>query len=257
MILSDLGISMASLILVLAGWMGHLSTELILLVLLLRSVGTAFHSPCIQAVTPQIVPKDQLTRCAGYSQTLQSVCEIFSPALAAVLFIGEVKEGFQILKEKKGILGLVLVSALFTLALMPTSALFPLMSMSYFRGKSTQASITEMAFSIGLLVGSLILSAWGGTKNRIYPIIGAYVLISVSLIGSGLLAPDRFWIFVIFSWLICAPVGLSVSGILAEIFGVENWFIIAGVILLIAAVLCVLIPEIRNCDKKSEGARNA
>lgn len=152
----------------------------------------------------------------------------------------------------------------------------------------------KRAFSIGLLVGSLILSAWGGTKNRIYPIIGAYVLISVSLIGSGLLAPDRFWIFVIFSWLIgaanpfywgmytpilqssfdsrylrramslsgsirliCAPVGLSVSGILAEIFGVENWFIIAGVILLIAAVLCVLIPEIRNCDKKSEGARNA
>lgn len=330
MIISDLCISLASLVLVFAGWMGNLSTGLILLVLLARSVGTAFHQPCLQAVTPQIVPKDQLTRCAGYSQTLQSVSEIFSPALAAVLyqhwnlgsiifldvigaliavaalfishiphharleeaqkahFIDDMKEGFQILKENRGILGLVFVSALFTLALMPTSALFPLMSMSYFGGTSTHASIVEIVFSIGLLIGSLILSAWGGTKNRVYPIVGAYIVMSISLIGSGMLSPNGFWIFAVFScvlgianpfyWgmytpilqssfesqylgrvmsltgsirLICAPVGLSVSGILAEVFGVENWFIIAGMILLTAAALCIFIPEIRNCDKKN------
>ena len=185
MIISDLCISLASLVLVVADWTGKLSTGLILLVLLVRSVGTAFHQPCLQAVTPQIVPKDQLTRCAGYSQTLQSVSEIFSPALAAVLyqhwnlgsiifldvigaliavaalfishippnerpkerqkahFIDDMKEGFQILKGNRGVLGLVFVSALFTLALMPTSALFPLMSMSYFGGTSTHASIAE------------------------------------------------------------------------------------------------------------------
>lgn len=330
MIVSDLFISFASLILVFAGWTGKLSTGLILSVLLARSVGTAFHQPCIQAVTPQIVPKDQLTRCAGYSQTLQSVSEIFSPALAAVLyqkwnlgsiifldvigaliavaalcvshiphnerleivqkthFLDEMREGFGILKEKKGILGLVFVSALFTLALMPTSALFPLMSMSYFGGTSTHASVVEIVFSVGLLIGSLILSAWGGTKNRIYPIVGAYIAMSFCLIGSGLLSVDGFWMFAVFScilgianpfyWgmytpilqssfdsrylgrvmtltgsirLICAPVGLSMSGVLAEIFGVENWFIIAGMILLVAASLCMFVPQIRKCDQNN------
>ena len=65
MIVSDLFISAASFAMVVAGWMGGLTTELILVVLLLRSVGSAFHTPCLQAVTPQIVPSDQLTRCAG------------------------------------------------------------------------------------------------------------------------------------------------------------------------------------------------
>ena len=86
MILSDLFISAASLVMVIAGWTGTLSTELILVVLFFRSIGSAFHTPCLQAVTPQIVPEDQLTRCAGYSQALESVSQILSPVLAAIFY---------------------------------------------------------------------------------------------------------------------------------------------------------------------------
>ena len=87
MIVSDLLIALASLLLVAAGLGGRaLPVWLILSVLLARSVGSAFHNPSLQAVTPQIVPADQLTRCAGYSQSLQSVSQILSPALAAVIY---------------------------------------------------------------------------------------------------------------------------------------------------------------------------
>lgn len=329
MVISDLMISLASLVLVIAGWVGFLSTGLILAVLLMRSIGSAFHNPCLQAVTPLIVPENQLTRCAGYSQSLQSVSQIFSPAIAAVLYqswslsgiifldvigaliavftliiseipeldksekteklhvLQEAKEGFQILKTKKGMLGLVFISALYSFALMPTSALFPLMSMSYFGGTSTSASIVEVVFSIGVLVGSLILSKWGGSKNRIYTIIGSYLLMSFSLFISGLLPPSSFIGFAACSWLmgvsnpfywgmytpilqsnfeakylgrvmslsssimvICSPLGLSISGVFAETFGVEKWFLVAGTIILLASILCLTIPTIRNCDKK-------
>ena len=216
MIISDLLIAAASLILVIAGWMGNLSTGMILIVLMFRSIGTAFHNPCLQAVTPQIVPPDQLTRCSGYSQALESTSQILSPVIAAILYsawnleniifldvigaliavftltitmipklhqdedrgkvqvLREAMEGFRILNTNKGMRGLVLISSLYTLALMPTSALFPLMSMSYFHGTSTNASIVEVVFSIGLLVGSIILSKWGGTKNRVYTLIGSF-----------------------------------------------------------------------------------
>lgn len=234
MIISDLLISAASFVMVIAGWMGRLSTELILVVLLARSVGSAFHNPCLQAVTPQIVPEGQLTRCAGYSQALESVSQILSPVVAAVLYsswslsgiisldvigaliavitlgitqipelpqegrdrkvqvLREAKEGFQILRAKKGMLGLVLIGSLYTLALMPTSALFPLMTMSYFNGNSTSASIVEVVFSVGLLFGSLILSKWGGTRNRVYTIVGSFLLMSFSLFVSGILLVLRW-----------------------------------------------------------------
>ncbi len=331
MAVSDLFIAAASFIMVIAGQMGVLSTELILLVLLIRSIGSAFHTPCLQAVTPQIVPEDQLTKCAGYSQALESVSQLFSPALAAVLYqswslsgiifldvigafsavfmliisvipelnhkenigkihvLREAKEGFEILRTKKGMLGLVLIGTLYTLAMMPTSALFPLMSMSYFHGTSTNASIVEIVFSIGLLIGSLILGRWGGTKNRIYTIIGSFLLMSFSLFVSGFLPPDSFFLFTVCSWLmgisgpfywgmytpllqsnfeakylgrvislsssirlISGPLGLSVSGVFAERYGVEKWFLIAGALVLFASFLCLAIPSIRNCDAKEE-----
>ena len=85
MILSDLFISAASLVMVIAGWTGTLSTELILVVLFFRSIGSAFHTPCLQAVTPQIVPEDQLTRCDGNSQALESLSQKLSPGRAAII----------------------------------------------------------------------------------------------------------------------------------------------------------------------------
>lgn len=329
MMISDLLISAASFVMVIAGWMGILSTELILVVLLLRSVGSAFHNPCLQAVTPQIVPPDQLTRCSGYSQAVESVSQILSPVAAAVLYgswslsgivlldvigvliavftlgitvipelhqdekgrrvqvLRAAKEGFQVLRTNKGMLGLVLIGSLYTLALMPASALFPLMSMSYFNGTSTNASIVEVVFSVGLLFGSLILAKWGGTKNRVYTIIGSFLLMSFSLFISGILPPSGFYVFVICSWLmgvsgpfywgtytpllqsnfeakylgrvlslsssirlISGPVGLAVSGVIAGKYGVDKWFLIAGGLVLLASFLCIMVTSVRNCDNR-------
>ena len=36
--------------------------------------------------TPMIVPKEELTKCAGYTQTMQAVSAIISPAVAAFLY---------------------------------------------------------------------------------------------------------------------------------------------------------------------------
>lgn len=86
MIISDLVIALASLSLVIEGIFGSLPIWLVMVVLCIRSIGTAFHTPSLQAVTPLIVPSDMLAKCSGYSQTLQSVSLIISPALAAVLY---------------------------------------------------------------------------------------------------------------------------------------------------------------------------
>ena len=328
MILSDVLIALVGLAMAIAGYSDNQETWMILMVLFLRTVGTAFHSPCMQAVTPQIVPSDQLTKCAGYSQALTSVSDIFSPAAAALLyqiwsletivmldvigalcacatlaiawipklekklenkkiqFIAEAVEGFHVLKKNKGVFGLVMVTGLYTIALMPVSALFPLMSMSYFGGTSTHASITEIVFSVGFMMGSLVLSAWGGTKNRVYTVFGSYMLMAVSLLVAGSLPTGGYWFFVICSWLIgfsgpfywgtytpilqthyegiylgrvlsltgsvrylFGPLGLGIESILSTYYGPESWFIIGGVLVFISALLLILVPSIRKCDE--------
>lgn len=325
MIGADLLIAAVSLILVFAGHAGAVPTGLVLFVLFIRALGTAFHTPTLSAVTPQMVPPEELTRCAGYTQSLQSISMILSPALAAVLYAGwslsaivlvdvagaliasfmvclvkipehrgmaneadvhvwrEALEGFQIISTNRGILGLVCVSALYTVALMPVSALFPLMSMGHFGGNSTHASIVEVVFSLGFMAGSLLLARWGGTKRRVDTIVISYVLMALALLVSGLLPPSGYPVFVVMSalmgltgplyWgmftpilqssfpeeylgrvmsitgsirLALGPAALVISGLVADNFGETCWFVLAGVLVLLGAVLLLTVPAIRK-----------
>ena len=86
MIYSDLSIALITLLLALSGFGRELSIILIMIVLCLRSIATAFHAPSLQAVTPMIVPKESLVSCAGYSQGVESFSLLLSPAVAALLY---------------------------------------------------------------------------------------------------------------------------------------------------------------------------
>lgn len=86
MIGADLMIAVAGVLLAGIALYMDLPVWMIMTVLFIRSIGTAFHSPALSAVTPLLVPEEQLTKCAGYSQSLQSVSYILSPAAAAFLY---------------------------------------------------------------------------------------------------------------------------------------------------------------------------
>ena len=85
MVVADGAIGVVSLGLVAVAAGGRLTAAPILLALALRSVGSAFHAPCLQAVTPLLAPPEALAKCAGWSQGIQTVSFLLSPALAAAL----------------------------------------------------------------------------------------------------------------------------------------------------------------------------
>ncbi|AFQ44855.1 macrolide efflux MFS transporter Mef(A) [Desulfosporosinus meridiei] len=86
MIVADLTIAGAGGVLAFMALSMELPVGIIMVVLFIRSIGTAFHSPALSAMTPLLVPEEQLTKCAGYSQSLQSISYIVSPAIAALLY---------------------------------------------------------------------------------------------------------------------------------------------------------------------------
>ena len=86
MIGADLIIAAAGAVLAIVALYTELSVWMVMVVLFIRSIGTAFHSPALNAVTPLLAPEEQLTKCAGYSQSLQSISYIISPAAAALLY---------------------------------------------------------------------------------------------------------------------------------------------------------------------------
>lgn len=83
----------------------------IYVLLALRSVGSAFHMPAMQASTPMLAPKSELLRVAGINQVIQSASNIAGPALGA-LAIGLMDIGYVMLIDIAGAL-FAIVSLLF------------------------------------------------------------------------------------------------------------------------------------------------
>ena len=329
MIIADLIIAIAGAVLAFIALYMEIPIWMIMVVLFIRSVGAAFHSPALSAVTPLLVPEDQLTKCAGYSQSLQSISYIISPAAAAFLysiwelnaiiaidvfgaivaiialvlikipkldvekqelglsFIKEMKDGFYILKENKGLFGLLLIGTLYMLVYMPINALYPLISMEYFKGTPVHVSITEIAYASGMLLGGMLLGLFGSYKKRIILITASIFMMGASLTISGLLPPSGFVVFAlccaimglsvpfysgvqtalfqerikpeylgrVFSLTgsimsLAMPVGLILSGLFADRIGVSNWFLISGILIIGIAITCPFISVIRSLDEK-------
>lgn len=75
----------------------------IYLLLALRSVGSAFHIPAMQASTPLLAPESQLMRIAGINQVIFSLSTIAGPAIAAV-FVASMNMTLVLLMDVAGAL---------------------------------------------------------------------------------------------------------------------------------------------------------
>lgn len=83
--LSDGFIAFATLLLAVAFLLGFQRLELLLAVSVVRSLGAGIQTPAVNAIYPQLVPADQLTRVQGLNQTLNSVLLLLSPAVGGVI----------------------------------------------------------------------------------------------------------------------------------------------------------------------------
>lgn len=331
MILSDAFIAAVTLILVFVGTYGDLPVWIVMIVLFMRSIGTAFHDPSLLAITPLLVPKERLTKCAGYSQTFESVSLLLSPAVAAVLYaawslniiimldvigalfaiftlciikppslkkieethipniIKEAKEGLTVLRKEPGMMSLMLIGALYAVIYMPIGTLYPLICMSYFGGTFVESSIVEVVFASGTLLGSIVLGVWGDKIDKIGAIAKSIGVMGVGLVITGLLPQSGFKVFIVlaammgatipfyygvqtaifqlkiksdylgrvFSLLssltmVAMPLGLILSGAFAQVIGVEKWFLISGILAVALALVCAMLPSLRNCCKSHE-----
>jgi DHA3 family macrolide efflux protein-like MFS transporter len=101
MIFADGFIAVCTLVMSISFYLGYENLELIYIMLALRSVGSAFHMPAMQAAIPLLAPRSELLRIAGINQIIKSVSNIAGPALGA-LAIGLLSIGNVLLLDIAG-----------------------------------------------------------------------------------------------------------------------------------------------------------
>ena len=83
---ADLFIAAVSAVVAMVSLAGALPVWVVMVALFVRAVGSAFHTPAFQALTPLVAPAEHLTRLAGVTQAVQSGGYILGTAIAAVIY---------------------------------------------------------------------------------------------------------------------------------------------------------------------------
>ncbi|MFS0705036.1 MFS transporter [Cellulomonas sp. 179-A 9B4 NHS] len=186
---------------------------------------------------------------------------------------------------------LLLWGVVFVLIVAP-SFLTPLMIVRTFGDEVWKLTVNELAFSIGMLLGGIVVATWGGLKNRIAMVVGTTVLFALFNIGLGV--STNLWVFFAFMFLIglgvpffstptmtvlqekveperqgrvfgfvgivmavAMPLGMSVFGPLADRYSVESLLVAAGVALLLVVVVAVGLPSGRRAMAEADAAAPA
>ena len=317
MIISDLGAGGMSLALGALAWLGHGSFALICLFAALRSCFQAFHFPAMSAAMPMLVPEKHLMRVNTLDQAVGSIANIGSPAIGIGLYtafglpytlglefvgallavaglalaripsveaempptiMGQIREGWRALSVNVGLVYLIVALTAGMMVFESLAVVYPLMAQQYFGADGGMVSIAEAITGTCMLVGAVIMMAWGGGKRLA-------LLISATTVVVGLLPRSGFWAFValmgfgciFLAWFhaplmtliqrhvgedkvgralgffqlmlgLAMPVGVVLGGAFAEKMGGPVLFAAAGIFFCVVGVAMYAIPRIRDLD---------
>jgi len=202
-------------------------------------------------------------------------------------FVEDLTEGFQYILSWRG-LTLLLVSAMFiNFLISPAMSLLPLLVKMHFGGDEVQLALINSVLGIGMLIGGLTLSLWGGFKRRIFTTFMGLIIAGISFAAIGFIPPTGFTIaviiFLISSMMIplingpihavvqsavipemqgrvislistfaglAMPIGLAVAGPLSDAVGIQTWFIIGGIFMSLAGLFGYLSPAMRGIEER-------
>lgn len=329
MIAADSFVALCSAVLAFLFYLDVIELWHIYVLLALRSIGSAFHSPAMQSSVPLLAPESELIRVSGVNQAIQSVCNIGGPALGAVLVMSfdisfvmlldvigafiacvsllfvyipnpkermeassqsvlrEMKDGFNAIRNNRGLFWILAVEVLVTFFIMPVGTLVPLMTLNHFGGDAYQVSLIEVLYGLGMLCGGAILGIWKMKIRKVILINLSYLSMGVFLFFMGLLPPTAFVAYAVLSVilgialpfyngpitaliqtqvspavlgrvfafflsvsLLPALIGLLATGIIADTIGVANVFLLSGLVITIIGAGTFFIPAIMNMEKK-------
>jgi DHA3 family macrolide efflux protein-like MFS transporter len=91
-------------------------------------------------------------------------------------YFHDLKEGLKYIRKNAFIFRLIIITAIFLFVATPVIFLTPLQVTRNFGADVWRLSAIEITFSIGMMLGGVLIGVWGGFKNRIHTMAFACVL---------------------------------------------------------------------------------
>lgn len=152
-----------------------------------------FLSPAISGALLSVAPItivlliDVVTAIIGVSITATIKIKPYEKThTAATSGILQIKEGFDYLKKNQFVRNLIIFQMIVLFLISPSAFLTPLMVSRTFGMEVWRLTASEMTYSLGMVFGGLIITTWGGFKNRINTTLLAGAAYGAVMIGLGI-----------------------------------------------------------------------
>ncbi len=205
---------------------------------------------------------------------------------AQASYLADLRAGLRYILNWRALMMLAGMAMLVNMVLGPTSSFMPLLVTDHFSGTAWHLGLIQAAFGIGVVAGGVLLGVWGGFKHRIYTSLIGLCGIGVGILAVGLTPANLFPLAVagmafggimgslcdgpimaifqstvapsmqgrVFTLIGSAtaammPLGLAISGPMADIIGVRTWFLIGGLVTILVGLTGFFIPSLVNIER--------
>lgn len=197
--------------------------------------------------------------------------------------------GYRYIITWRGLVIILILAMVINFFFVATEPLTPLLITKHFNGGASQLGLWLALFSLGTLFGGLILGVWGGFKRKIITALSGLILMGALVFGIGILPsnwftlglvintifgfslpivngsigatlqssikPDmqgRVFAFIQSAAMLVSPIALIIAGPFADRFGIQPWFVIAGISCTVMGVIGFFFPEVMEIEAASK-----
>jgi DHA3 family macrolide efflux protein-like MFS transporter len=177
------------------------------------------------------------------------------------------------------------LSSLLNFLLNPAFSLLPILVTEHFNGNALQFATLNTTLGLGFIAGGVLLSVWGGFKRRVYTAVAGIMGMAVGALLIAIAPADSYWLavagmaifgvlnpiangpfmaimqsvvapemqgrfFTVLNTLSggMSPLGLLLAGPVADAFGVQIWFLIGAIGLVVIGGVFLWVPSLRNLE---------
>jgi DHA3 family macrolide efflux protein-like MFS transporter len=229
--------ALVTVVLIFLFWLSSVSIWQVLVLLTLRGIFQAFHSPAVSAIVPLMVPKAKLSRINGLNYLFTGAVTLIGPVVAALLlafwkihqilwidaitfmvaviplllitipsvrkkqdkssFGKDLGEGLAFIKNGRGFLPLLILATVLNFLLTPLSTLLPYYVKFDHFGEASDLAIVMAFFQGGILAGGLLMSVIKGFKKKMVAIMSSIYIIFLGYALVALTPTSIFWFMAI------------------------------------------------------------
>lgn len=197
----------------------------------------------------------------------------------------DLREGLRFVFGWRGLVLILTMAALLNFLVNPAFALLPILVTSHFRGGPLQLAWLQSAWGLGMLLGGLTLTLWGGFKRRVLTAMLALVLqgAGITTLGfvtssglslavgalflSGFMNPivngsffavlqavvpphmhGRVFSVVISSCAAMSPLGMAIAGPVSDAVSTQAWFIVGGTATILLSGGMFFVPDVMRLE---------